>query len=58
MRRIDAVCSYSFILLIKVIDVAIEDLNKELDGNSGVHASICNTKSALKTFQDSLAITI
>ena len=50
--------TYSFILLIKIVDIAVEDLHKELDGHSSVHASICNTQRPLETFQDSLPISV
>jgi hypothetical protein len=50
--------TYSFILLVKIVDVAVEDLHKELDGHSSVHASICNTQRPLETFQDSLPISV
>jgi hypothetical protein len=39
--------TYSLILLIKVIDVAIQDLNEKLYGYGSVHASVRNTKSTL-----------
>lgn len=39
--------TYSLILLIKVIDVAIQDLNEKLHGYGSVHAGVRNTKSTL-----------
>jgi hypothetical protein len=39
--------TYGFILLVKVINVAIQYLHKELDGHGGVHARICYPQSAL-----------
>ena len=48
----------SFILLVKVVDVAVQDLDEQFNGDGCIHASICNTQSPLKTFEDSLSITI
>lgn len=46
------------VLLIKVVDVTVEDLDKEFDGNSSVHAGICDSQSALETLEDSFPITV
>lgn len=46
------------VLLVKVVDVTVEDLDKELDGNSSVHAGICDSQSALETLEDSFPITV
>lgn len=46
------------VLLVKVVDVSVEDLDKEFDGNSSVHAGICDSQSALETLEDSFPITI
>ena len=50
--------TYSFVLLVKVVHVAIENLDKELDGDGGVHTCVGNSESPLQAFQDTLAVAI
>lgn len=50
--------TYSIVLLIKIVHIAVKYLNKELNRYSRVHACICNTKSTLKTLKNPLAISI
>lgn len=50
--------TYGFVLLVKVVDVAVQDLDKELDRNSGIHARVRDTESALEALEDSLAIAV
>lgn len=47
-----------FVLLIEVVDVAIEDLDEEFNGYSSVHAGVCDTESPLETFENALAIAV
>ena len=47
-----------FVLLVKVVDVAVEDLDEKLHRHSGVHAGIGNAESTLETLKDSLAVAI
>jgi hypothetical protein len=49
---------YSFILLIEVVDVAVENLNKEFDRHGRVHASISDAQRTLQALENTLAITI
>lgn len=46
------------ILLVEVVDVAVEDLDEELDGDGGVHAGICNAEGTLEAFEDAFAIAV
>lgn len=46
------------VLLVEVVDVAVEDFHEELDGYSCVHAGICNAEGTLKTLEDSFAIAV
>lgn len=39
-----------FVLLVKVIDIAIKDFDKQFHGYGRIHAGIRNTKGALETF--------
>lgn len=36
-----------FVLLVKIVDVAVQDLDEQLHGHCCVHAGICNTEGAL-----------
>jgi hypothetical protein len=46
------------VLLVEIVDVAVEDLDKEFDGHGGIHAGICDTQGALQTLEDSLPVTV
>jgi hypothetical protein len=35
------------VLLVEVVDVAVEDFDKEFDGHGGIHAGICDTQGTL-----------
>ena len=48
----------SFVLLIEVVDVTVEDLDEEFDGDRGVHAGVCDAESPLQTFQDAFAVAV
>lgn len=48
----------SFVLLVKVVDVAVENLDEEFDRDSGVHASICDAESTLEAFEDAFAVAV
>lgn len=50
--------AYGFILLLEVVDVAIEDFHEKFYRNCRVHARIGNSQGALKTFQNSLAVSV
>jgi len=50
--------TYSFILLVKVVDILVQDLDKEFNGNCGVHACIGNAKGTLETFEDALTVAV
>lgn len=46
------------ILLIEVVDVAVENLDEKLDGDSVVHAGIGDTESSLETLQNTLSVAV
>lgn len=50
--------AYRLILLIKVVDVSVQDLNKQFDGYRGVHASVGHPQRSLKTLQHTLAVPV
>ena len=50
--------TYRFILLIKVVHVSVQDLDKQLDGSGSLHAGVRNTKSALQAFENTLAVSV
>lgn len=47
-----------FVLLVVIVDVAVEDLDEQLDGDSRVHAGVGHAQRALKAFKHTLAITV
>jgi hypothetical protein len=40
-------CTYSIILLVEVVHVAVQNLNEEFHGHRGIHACVSNTECAL-----------
>lgn len=50
--------TYGFVLLVVVIHVLVENLDKELNGHGGIHASVCHTESALQAFEDAFAVSV
>jgi hypothetical protein len=50
--------AYCFVLLVEIVNVAIEDLDEKLDGHGGVHAGICYSESTLEAFEDAFTVAI
>lgn len=50
--------THRFVLLIKVVHVAIENLHKQLDRRSRLHASVSDTEGTLQAFQHALAVAV
>lgn len=57
-KSVQVLGSDRLILLVEVVDVAIEDLDEKLDGDGCIHASISNTKSTLEALQNSFPVTV
>lgn len=57
-QAVEVFCRHGFVLLVKVVDVAVEDLDEEFDGDGGVHAGVCNAEGALEAFEDALAVAV
>jgi hypothetical protein len=51
-------CTYSIILLVEVVHVAVQNLNKEFHGHRGIHTCVSNTECTLQTFEHSLSIAV
>ena len=49
---------YSIVFLVKVVDVAVQDLHEELDGDGGVHAGVGDAEGTLEAFEDALAVAV
>ena len=47
-----------FVLLIEVVDVAVQNLDEELHRDGRVHAGIRNTEGALKTLENPFSIAV
>lgn len=50
--------AHRLVLLIKVVDIAVENLHEEFYRHRGVHAGICYTESTLQTLEHALTIAI
>lgn len=50
--------AYSIIFLVKVIDVAVQDLDEKFDRHGSIHTCVSNPKRTLQAFEDSLAVSV
>jgi hypothetical protein len=50
--------THSIVLLVKVVNVSVEDLDKQLDRHCCIHACISNTERTLQTFKHAFAIAV
>jgi hypothetical protein len=50
--------TYGFISLVKMVDVAVENLDKQLNRYGGVHARVGHAERALQAFEHTLAVTV
>lgn len=50
--------THRFVLLVKVVDVSVEDLDKQLDGRGRLHTRIGHAEGALEAFQNALAVAV
>ena len=50
--------AYSIVLLVEVVDVAVQNLNEELDRDCCVHARIGDAESTLQALKHTLAIAV
>ena len=50
--------AHSLILLVKVVQVAVQNFDKQFHRHGGIHARICHTQGSLQALQDALAIAI
>lgn len=50
--------TYSIILLLKVINISVQNLDKKLNRHSRIHTSICNAKCSLQTLKNTFSIAI
>jgi hypothetical protein len=49
-KPVEVLCRDGFVLLVEVVDVAVEDLHEELDGDGCVHAGVGDAEGSLETF--------
>jgi hypothetical protein len=50
--------AYCFVLLVKVVHVAIEDLNEKLDRHGGIHTGVGYSEGALQAFENSFPVAV
>lgn len=57
-QPVDVLGGHGVVFLVEVVDVAVQDLDEELDGDGRVHAGICDAERALEAFEDALAVAV
>lgn len=57
-QAIDIFSRHRVVLLVEIVDVAVEDLDEELDAHGCIHASVGDTKGALQAFEHALAVAV
>lgn len=57
-ETIQVLGSDSLVLLVEIVDIAVENFHKELDGDSGVHTGVGHTEGALEALEDSFAVAV
>jgi hypothetical protein len=50
--------SDGLVLLVEIVDIAVEDFYEELDGDSGVHAGVGHTEGTLEALEDSFPVAV
>ena len=50
--------TYSLVLLIKVVDISVQDLDEQLDRHGGVHARISHSQGPLQALQNPFAVAV
>ena len=50
--------AYLLVLLIKVVQVSVEDLDEELNRDCRVHACVCDSERTLQTFEDAFTVAV
>ena len=45
-------------MLVIIVNITVEDLDEKLDRDSSVHACVSDTKGALETLEDALAVAV
>lgn len=50
--------SDGLVLLVEVVDIAVQDFHKELDGDSGIHAGVSHTECTLEALEDPFAVAV
>ena len=57
-QTVDVLGSHGVVLLVEVVDVAIQDLDEQLDADGRVHAGVGDAQGALEAFEDALAVAV
>lgn len=50
--------TYRLVLLIEIVHISIQNLDKQLDGRGRFHARVCDAEGPLETLQDALPVTV
>lgn len=49
---------HGIVLLVKIVDVAVENFDEELDAHGCVHAGVCDAESALEALEHAFAVAV
>lgn len=50
--------THCLVLLIKVVNISVQDLDEEFHRHCCVHAGICNAECSLETFENALSVAV
>lgn len=57
-KTVQVLGSDGLVLLVEIVDIAVEDFHKEFDGDGGVHAGVGHTEGALEALENSFAVAV
>lgn len=57
-QTIQILCSHRVVLLVKEVDITVQDFDEQFNGHSGIHAGVGDTEGTLKALKDAFAVAI
>jgi hypothetical protein len=57
-QAVDVLGGHRVVLLVEVVNVAVQDLDEQLDADGRVHAGVGDAQGALQAFEDALAVAV
>ncbi len=49
---------HGLVLLVKIVNVSIQDFDEEFDGDGGVHAGVGDAEGTLEALEDAFAVAV